>query len=241
MSSDRQDERPAVAGDAQYDAFADDFERHAANSPYNAYYDRPATLGLLGDVQDKDVLDAGCGPGFYSDELVRRGARVIGFDQSMQMVRLARARLGERAVIRHGDLDHALPWLSDSSQDLALMALVIHHVEDRRLALNELHRVLRPDGRLVLSTSHPTTDWMIHGGSYFTEEAIEETWKQRWRVRYWRQPLERWCAEFADAGFLIENVIEPQPLPEMAHHHPDYYARLTQEPGFIAFRLAKAC
>ena len=34
-------------------------------------------------------------------------------------------------------------------------------------ALSELHRVLRPDGALVLSRQHPTGDWLRHGGSHF--------------------------------------------------------------------------
>jgi len=74
----------------QYDVFADGYLEHATNSVYNAHYDRPACLRLLGDVANKTVLDAGCGPGLYSEELVRRGARVVGFDQSERMVELSR-------------------------------------------------------------------------------------------------------------------------------------------------------
>lgn len=224
---------------AQYDAFAVDFERHAQVSAYNAYYDRPALLELLGDVAGKRVLDAGCGPGLYAAELVRRGARVTGFDESAEMVRLARARLGVRAEIRTGTLAEPLGWLADESHDLALLALVLHHLDDRVTALRELHRVLRPGGRLVLSTSHPTVDWLLHGGSYFATELIEETWQQDWQVRYWRQPLEGWCAEFAEAGFVIERLVEPTPTAEMADRYPREHQKLHHEPGFIAFRLAK--
>jgi SAM-dependent methyltransferase len=60
---------------AQYDVFADEYEDHAATAPYNALYDRPATLRLLGDVGGQRVLDAACGPGFYLEELRARGRR----------------------------------------------------------------------------------------------------------------------------------------------------------------------
>ena len=56
--------------------------------------------------------------------------------------------------------------------------------------------MLRPGGRLVVSTHHPTADWLRQGGSYFTMEAIEETWNQEWSARYWRLPLTATCAEF---------------------------------------------
>jgi SAM-dependent methyltransferase len=222
-----------------YDAFADRYESHAEGSAWNAHYDRPAMIELLGDVTDKRVLDVGCGPGIYAAELVRRGARVTGFDESAEMVRLARNRLGAQADIRQGTLGQPLTWLADESQDLALMALVLHHLDNRVSALRELARVLRPHGRLVLSTSHPTTDWLGHGGSYFTREVIEETWRDDWQVRYWRQPLESWCAEFAEAGFAIERLVEPRPVPGMADRYPEDHERLLREPGFIGFRLLK--
>ena len=225
--------------EALYDPFAERFESHAEASAYNAFYDRPSLLDLLGDVSGMAVLDAGCGPGFYAQELIRRGAVVTGFDASGEMVRLARTRLGAAVDLRVSDLNDPLTWLADASHDLALMALVLHHVENRGSASRELHRVLRPGGRLVLSTTHPTRDWRFHGGSYFDVAVVEETWQDDWQVRYWRQPLERWCAEFADAGFLIERLVEPQPIPAMAETHPHEYEKLSNEPGFVAFRLLK--
>ena len=47
-----------------YDSMARMFEAHAADGAYNAHYDRPAVLDLVGDVQGLRVLDAACGPGF---------------------------------------------------------------------------------------------------------------------------------------------------------------------------------
>jgi 2-polyprenyl-3-methyl-5-hydroxy-6-metoxy-1,4-benzoquinol methylase len=49
-------------------------------------------LDLLGDVAGLRVLDAGCGPGLYAEEVARRGAAAVGFDESPDMVRLARLR-----------------------------------------------------------------------------------------------------------------------------------------------------
>jgi SAM-dependent methyltransferase len=220
--------------------FAESYARHAEAGAYNALYDRPAVLDLLGDVGGLRVLDAGCGPGFYSAELVARGATVVGFDASPEMVRLAAERVGGAGTFRAHDLARPLDWLDDESFDAAVLALVIHHVDDRLGALRELSRVLRPGGVLVVSTHHPATDWLRLGGSYFTTEKLEELWHDgEWRVCYWRQPLTATCDEFAGAGFLIERVLEPRPVPEMAARFPDDYAKLQREPGFIDFRLRK--
>ncbi len=234
------------AGRAYWDPYAADFAEHAERSAFNALYDRPAVLGLLGDVTGQRVLDVGCGPGLYAAELVSRGAIVVGFDQSPEMVRLARRRLGAAAdaggsaEFRVQDLAEPIGWAADGSFDLAVMALVIHHVDDRVGALREICRVLRPFGRLVISTHHPVSDWRRRGGSYFDHDVVEETWSRGWRVRYWRLPLTQTCTEFAEAGFWIERLVEPLPAPEMALAYPEDDQQLRAEPGFIAFRLVKA-
>jgi 2-polyprenyl-3-methyl-5-hydroxy-6-metoxy-1,4-benzoquinol methylase len=92
---------PDVVGpDPQYDVFADEFLTHARDGFYNAHYDRPACLGLLGDVAGPTVLDVACGPGLYSEHLVARGAKVIGLDQSSRMVELCRQRVPTGAFPR---------------------------------------------------------------------------------------------------------------------------------------------
>src|SRR6185295_9048869 len=53
-----------------YEAIAERFAVLATSNAYNACYERPATLSLLGDVRGKRVLDAGCGPGIYAEWLL---------------------------------------------------------------------------------------------------------------------------------------------------------------------------
>ena len=224
---------------SMYDDFAEAFARHAEGGSFNALYDRPALLDLLGDVHGLQVLDVGCGPGLYALELIQRGACVTAFDSSAEMVRLASARVGAACDVRHASLEEPLNWLADGSQDAAVMALVLHHVDGRAQAFAELFRVLRPGGCLVLSTVHPTSDWLRHGGSYFATELIEETWGDNWKVRYWRQPLDGWCREFTDAGFMIERLIETRPLPAMAQQDQRHYEQLQRQPEFITLRLVK--
>jgi SAM-dependent methyltransferase len=225
---------------AQYDGYADKFLGHARDNFFNAHYDRPACLGLLGDVAGKRVLDAACGPGLYAAELLARGAQVTGFDVSPRMVEIAREQApgGEYRV---HDLNEPLTWLPDASVDLALCALAIEYIDDRVEALGELRRVLRPGGALVLSRLHPTGDWLRHGGSYYETRVITETWEKGWDFRYWLAPLEQTCAEIAAAGFLIERLIEPRPAPEAAAADPERFAQMSREPrGFLAFRLRPA-
>lgn len=223
----------------QYDSFADEYENHAASAPYNALYDRPATLDLLGEVDGLRILDAGCGPGFYLEILRERGAEVAGYDASPRMVELARARVGYGVDIRVHDLSEPLDWVPDGTIDVVLSALAYHYVNDRPAFLAEAARVLARDGSLVISTHHPTGDWEHLGGSYFEDGQVTETWSKGWEVTTQRVPLTTLTAEFHAAGFVIEQLVEPRPLAAMASSHPEDYARLSTVPAFILFRLRK--
>jgi ubiquinone/menaquinone biosynthesis C-methylase UbiE len=223
-----------------YDEFAERYEKHAETAFWNAHYDRPAVLSLVGDVRGRRVLDAGCGPGIYAEELVARGADVTAVDASAGMVELTRRRLGDGADVRMHDLNAPVHWLADASIDTVVSALVWHYVDNRGGALREFHRVLRPGGHAVISCQHPTCDWLYHGGSYFAVEPKTEYWSSL-DVSFtsWRMPLTVVCDEFADAGFVIERLLEPQPTAASQQIDPHEYEKLTIKPGFIVFRLRR--
>ena len=224
-----------------YDQMGEIFARHAADSSYNAHYDRPAVLAALGPVAGLSVLDAACGPGFYTRELAERGANVTAFDASEAMIELARAHTGGRVRVDRAVLGEPLPY-PDGAFDRVVCALAIHYAADRPAAFAEFYRVLRRDGVLVISTGHPFTDWRRHGGSYFDTTLVSEIWHTSGgdhEVPYWRESLTALCAAATGAGFLIEQLIEPLPAPSMREVDPGDYAKLSTEPGFLILRLRK--
>lgn len=129
---------------AAYDRMGVSFQQHAADSAYNAHYDRPAVLDTLGPVAGLQVLDAGCGPGLYLRELAERGADVTGFDPSPVMMALARQQVPGRVRIDQAALGQRLPY-RDGTFDLVVCALAIHYAPDRGAAFAEFFRVLRPE------------------------------------------------------------------------------------------------
>src|SRR6185369_2672716 len=117
MTSDK-----PIALDA-YESLAEAYASVIDTKPHNAYYERPATLSLLPDVVGKRVLDAGCGPGWYSEWLIERGASVTALDVSPRMVELARRRTRQRVEVHQADLGQPLDFLAGDSFDLVLSAL----------------------------------------------------------------------------------------------------------------------
>jgi 2-polyprenyl-3-methyl-5-hydroxy-6-metoxy-1,4-benzoquinol methylase len=119
--------------------------------PVHPYH---ASIRRLGDVSDRRVLDAGCGDGWLSVILAKRGAVVDSFDISSEAIRVARERADVNGVNEVTLFEVAsfydLPF-DDAAYDLVVGQAILHHLSDKRRVAAELHRVLKPGGLAVFS------------------------------------------------------------------------------------------
>ncbi|HEY7050800.1 MAG TPA: class I SAM-dependent methyltransferase [Mycobacterium sp.] len=102
----------------------------------------------------RDVLEAGCGEGYGADLIADVAPRVIGLDYDELTVAHVRACY-PRVDVRHGNLA-ALP-LPDASVDVVVNFQVIEHLWNQPAFVAECRRVLRPGGRLLMSTPNRIT------------------------------------------------------------------------------------
>jgi ubiquinone/menaquinone biosynthesis C-methylase UbiE len=99
------------------------------------------------------VLDLGSGTGRFSPALAEEfGGPVYGVEPSQRMRAVAQESARHDRVIYLAGTAERIP-LPDSSCDVALMFLVLHHVPDQRAAAAEVARVLRPGGRLLVRSA----------------------------------------------------------------------------------------
>ena len=93
------------------------------------------------------ILDVGCGPGFYVDELLERvgpAGSVVGIDRSPQMLELAARRTEEHANVELHEADATSLPVADGSFDAVVSVQVLEYVPDIARALAEVGRALRP-------------------------------------------------------------------------------------------------
>jgi ubiquinone/menaquinone biosynthesis C-methylase UbiE len=117
----------------------------------------PIIREVLAGLPVGTALDAACGTGRHAGYLAELGHRVIGLDQSPEMLAKARARLPEIPLVR-SNLDR-IP-LADNTVDTVLCALALTHVAELAPVLAEFARVLRPGGHLVISDAHPLLSYV---------------------------------------------------------------------------------
>lgn len=101
------------------------------------------------------VLEIGCGTGSNLRLYQKSGCEVNGIDLSPSMVKVATKKLGEQANIKLGDASQ-MPY-PDNHFDLVIAMLTLHEVPNsiRAPIINEMRRVMKPDGRLLIVDFHP--------------------------------------------------------------------------------------
>lgn len=142
------------------------------------------------------AADLGCGGGALLDTLLTHSQQVIGIDSSTKMLESARRLIGKdgsRVDLRIGQLEH-LP-MRDQEADTAIIAMVLHHLNDPQKGLLEAFRVLKPSGRLIVA------DFKKH-----SNELLRDRYGDRW-LGFENSDILKWLK--ASSLSIVENKSIP--------------------------------
>jgi SAM-dependent methyltransferase len=214
-----------------WDAMADDW---VASGERNWTTEKP-TWGIWGvpeseltmlprDMTGMRAVELGCGTGYVSAWMARRGARVTGIDASERQLatarRLAKAH-GIDLELVHGDAE-ATPF-PDGAFDFAISEYGAAIWCDPYRWIPEAWRLLKPGGRLAFLANHPlVTVCSPWDGATPIEERLVRPYFGLHRVDWtevevdpggveFTLPLEDWFALFRRTGFVVEDLREPRP------------------------------
>lgn len=175
-------------------------------------------LGPAGDLRGRSVLEIGAGAAQCSRWLAERGARPVALDLAHRQLQHAR-RLGGAVPLVEADAG-ALPFAAGSF-DLACSAYgALPFVADPAHVLREVHRVLRPSGRLVFSVTHPLR-WALPDepgpegltvtASYFDRTPyVEQDESARAVYVEHHRTLGDRVRDVVSAGFRLTDLVEPE-------------------------------
>ena len=121
---------------------------------------REAVLNTVKVSPADTVLDVGAGTGFLTEAAAKVASKVIAVDFSRGMSDKAIAKMGSGNVeFRIGNVE-SMP-LQDSSVDIVIGNMVLHHCPNPKVALSEMSRVLKPNGRIAISDlQEHTHEWL---------------------------------------------------------------------------------
>lgn len=172
--------------------------KHLVETPGHDWY-----LAHLapGDV----VLDVGCANGAHTVKAAGRVKRIVGMDYDVTQLRVAtaearRLRLDNVSLFAW-DLTRPFPF-PDGAFDAVLFLDVIEHLEPRDAVLREIRRVLKPDGRLLVSGPNRQSRWRerLRVAGLFSFQDPDH------KIEYTQ---EEFRAALQAGGFTVDGPLEP--------------------------------
>lgn len=197
----------------------------------------PSMLGLMGNVEGKHILDAGCGIGEYTFQLNNLGAKCIGVDGSERFVELSSQRYPQ-CRFSWVDMSKPIQEFENHTFDVIFSKYLLPFIEDIFIPLGEFRRILKPEGCVVLSLGHPFS-WLYHWlASYWKlkhregfadlegyfkiiqiEICINED--EGIKVPLFYRPVSFYCNAFVQSGFKISRIEEPEPGIDYIQMYPN--------------------
>lgn len=222
---------------------------------------RPVLLEMCEPVKNLQVLDLGCGEGYCSRELKRRGAaKVYGIDLSERMIEAAQQQdqLDNLEIKYEAKCATNLAHIGSQSFDQVLAVFLFNYltVEQMTQCMREVFRVLRPGGRFVFSVPHPAFPYMrseeypfyfdVGNLGYFSQRNQQfpgKIWKRdgSWlEVQLVHKPLEDYFAALADAGFSVMPLVrELRVTSEHLQIDSDFFKPLFDYPLHLAIQISR--
>lgn len=220
----------------------------------NDLLEQPAMAKLLPAVAGKTVLDLGCGYGHNCLDFVKKGAsRVVGIDLSEKMLAVAKAEAADEKI-EYLHMNMTDIRLLDQTFDLIYSSLAFHYVEDFARLAKDMFSLLNDGGCLLFSQEHPIKTATIDGKGHFNRDENgnrvsytfsnycqpgkrETTWYVDGVILYHRT-FGSIITALAQAGFIIETVVEPSPE-EWAIEKSPTIAKELLKPSFLIVKAKK--
>ena len=224
------DEAESVrANRADWDAYADEYQSTHGEFLGDAGFlwgpegVREDTVGALGDVAGKIVLEIGCGAGQCARWVRAHDGRSIGIDVSMRQLQHSRRIDQEVGVVVPTACASAaqLPF-GDSTFDVVFSAFgALQFVADAEALVTDVARVLRDGGVFAFSVTHPTrwmfpddpgTEGLVASQSYWDRTPYVEVDDETGATRYveHHRTIGDWVGILARNGFVLTDLHEPE-------------------------------
>lgn len=142
-----------------FDGWPEEYERwfQTPNGQLVKKFETELILDLLKPSPGERILDAGCGSGIFTGDILSRGARVTGLDLSRPMLQRANSKGYARLDLLQGDMGH-LPF-PEGAFDKAVSITALEFIENGKQAIDELFRVTKTGGKIVVATLNRLSPW----------------------------------------------------------------------------------
>lgn len=202
----------------------------------------PTLKQILPDFKGKNVLDLGCGYGWHCIYAAQQGAQsVLGIDLSEKMINEAKRRNSSPCITYQvmGIEDFEYP---SNSFDIVICSLALHYIENLSYIYSRVYQTLTDQGIFIFTIEHPiftahgSQKWIVDEQNqplhwpidqYFIEGKRKTHFLGEEVIKY-HHTLTSILQTLLKTGFILTDIIEPQPTSEMLHNIPDMKEELRR-------------
>jgi SAM-dependent methyltransferase len=240
-----------------WDSMSIDYD-HFTDSPnsYSNVIEWPCIKKILPDLENRNIIDIGCGSGRYSFYFDSYSPKfILGIDISQKMIDLANQKRNENLKIRFRKCSiDDISTLKTGKYDFAFSSTASHYWSDLNKAFHGIYNVLCPNGVFILSAMHPiyTASYpLVSNGEYklrYSNREIRE-YIQPWTkfskkvdkeiCKSFHYTISDYCNNLINVGFRIERIDEPIPPNIWKETNNERYEQTINEPLFLIIKCTK--
>jgi ubiquinone/menaquinone biosynthesis C-methylase UbiE len=197
------------------------------DNTYQEQLIKPNLLRILNVRPREQILDVGCGQGFFARALAQAGAKVIGVDVAGELVKLAKEQSGKNETYLVLSAEK-LSGLADNRFDAAICVLALQNIKNLQIAVSEISRVLKPEGRFVLVLNHP---------AFRIPAASSWSYDEKTNIQY--RNINKYLSEISQQVDMMQGVADVKKKTyTISFHHPlQVYFKAFAKAGLAVVRL----
>ena len=205
----------------------------------------PALLSLMGDVHGKKILDAGCGQGYLSRMLAKRGAIVTGVEPAEVWYRYCIEREQREPLgITYIQQDLSTFDTMRDCFDVVIANMVFMDIPDYKKAMRNCIVSLKHGGSFIFSITHPcfeesSSEWDRKGFVEVRDYSREYAVKTGYAYTFHR-PLSTYLNLLIEEGCIFQRMVEPRLDEELVKRYGEKHARNVYVPQFVVIHAIRA-
>lgn len=233
--------------------------KFSLNNYTHSHIEKPAMLNILGDINGKDIICIGCGSGEETNLLSERGANVVGFDMSGELINIAKEKY-PHIDFYVGDAEE---FALEQKFDIAFASFVAHYFPTYKRFLSNTSGLLKENGSFVFSIIHPIKRAMVKEmvgdkkftvignsklsdgtldtlyGDYLNSREMKIRFSEGFEMIHYHSTIGEQIRDILCSDFDLIDFVEPKPIDSAKTEFPHKYEIDSRVPEVLIYHLKK--
>jgi ubiquinone/menaquinone biosynthesis C-methylase UbiE len=234
-------------------------DKYSLKNYTHTHIEKPAILELMGNIEGKKIVCIGCGDGEEANMFYKRGAEVVGFDMSEELIKIAKSKYPDIEFY----IGDAESFSIDKKFDIAYAGFVLHYLPGYKDFLFNTSKLLKENGELIFSIIHPIKRalgieefngrrYKVLGSSKLEDGSNQEVYgdylnSREVNIKFgddfesvnYHMTIGDQIRDILSSSFELIDFVEPKPIDRAKEDYPAKYNTDCKIPEVLIYHLRK--